>query len=71
MTTARTVKKLSESFATFERSYVTIETVCRESDAISADRAQSLMDAMRAAHRQLSTTLSEMERQQAQEALQR
>lgn len=68
MTTAKTVKALHKAFAAFESDiYVQVETVCRESASIPADRSEALMDAMRAAHRQLRITLSEAERLHAQE----
>lgn len=61
MTTAKTLKTLRKAFADFEAAYVGIETVCRESTALSLGRPVTTMDAMRAAHFQLRRALAEVE----------
>jgi hypothetical protein len=63
MTTAKTLKTLRKAFADFEAAYVGIETVYRESEAISSIQADAMKWSMRSAHFWLRQMLAEVERE--------
>jgi uracil phosphoribosyltransferase len=67
MTTTKTLKTLRKAFKDFEEVYVGMETVCRESEAITPMQNETTMTLLRAAYGGMRGVLAEVERAKAME----
>ncbi len=67
MTAAKTRKTLRKAFKDFEEVYVGMETVCRDSEALTPMQREAAMILLRAAYGGMRVVLAEVERTKAME----